>query len=162
MRLGDTEVEILISGQPAKEYTDDDFEQEPLEDEASKYIEAVEGSNFAFRCTLHPSYKFAPAIDYLCFTFSVDGEQVTGKVVTPEEISQGRTASKMRGGGGGVYWSSSRPGRGAEISFRQDRNLRYLSNTMPSSSAEGSNIACRPYRHQSRVRTSEGRVSRSR
>ena len=98
MRIDDIEVEILINDRPAIEYSDNDFEQEPVEDEMSKYIEAVEGAKFAFRCTVHPSYEFAPAIDLLCFKFLVDGVRVMGKVVTKENISTGEPTTQMREG----------------------------------------------------------------
>ena len=98
MRIDDIEVEILIDGQPAKEYTDDDFEQEAVEDQMSKYILAVEGAHFKFRYTLYPSYTFAPAIDYLGFYFKVDGKKVSGKVMEKERISKRKTKSGSRDG----------------------------------------------------------------
>lgn len=84
------EVELLIDDQATQEYTDEDFEQEPVEHEASKYIEALEGASFAFRCTVHPRYVFEPGVDYLAYEMTVDGESVMGlaankKLLHPDE-----------------------------------------------------------------------------
>ena len=86
MRIGELEAEIVVDGQPLREYDDTDFDQEPLENHMSKYIEAMSGSRFDFRCKVHPGYEFAPAIDYLQFRCFIDGRFVRGKVVTAEHI----------------------------------------------------------------------------
>ena len=92
MRIGELEVEIAIDGQPAREYTDKDFEQEPLENHMSKYIEALSGSRFEFRCKAHPGYELAPAIDWLSFRCFIDGGLVRKETV----LVRGVTSSKTR------------------------------------------------------------------
>ena len=74
MKHNDLEVVLLINGQPAKEYTDANFEQEATKNEVSKYIEAIEGASFELRYTVSQAYRFAPAIDWLYFDLSVDGK----------------------------------------------------------------------------------------
>lgn len=73
MRIGAFEAEVLIEGQPAKEYIDDKFEQDAAGTTMSKYIQAIPGANFAFRLTVLPGYEFAPAIDFLSIGCLVDG-----------------------------------------------------------------------------------------
>ena len=98
MRIGELEVELLVGGEPAKEYTDDDFEQEPIQRAMSKYVEAVEDVNFAFRCTIHRSYKFTKNVDYLAFEYLVDGVKVTASAAAKRDHKKGQGLIRHRNG----------------------------------------------------------------
>jgi hypothetical protein len=98
MRIYDLEAQIWVNGQPATEYIDPDFEQEPVEGEALGYIETAAGSTFEFRCHLHPTYVFATVIDYLSFWFFVDGCRVKGKIIRKKFHLQGKRSIAKRKG----------------------------------------------------------------
>ena len=73
MRIDDLEVQIVVDGKVAEEYADIDFDQEPVDGEASKYIEIVLGQSFALKCTAHEEYKFTLATAFLTFKVIIDG-----------------------------------------------------------------------------------------
>ena len=74
------------------EYPDEDFDQGPVEDEASKYVEAVAGATYGLRRTVNENYEFAPAITHLNFKSFIDGEAITGRIMSREDLESKDTA----------------------------------------------------------------------
>jgi hypothetical protein len=98
MRNGDIEVNVLIDGEAATEYDDRNFKPTEGRKETSSYIQGVPGANFAIRCTLHQSYKFALGVDYLSVHYTIDGQSVTSYAIPKDQFSGERPLVAERSG----------------------------------------------------------------
>jgi hypothetical protein len=113
MKLNNLEAEILVDGKPATEYPDEDFDQDPVDDAASRYIEGVAGARFEIRCTVPPKYKFGAGVDYLACRYTVDGVSAKGRVLTKSDCQSKNSDSTTRSG-----FRSNVHGREMEERFR--------------------------------------------
>jgi hypothetical protein len=66
------QVEVLVEGEPLKEYDDED--EEVTTDKVTKFIEAKSGSEFKIRWTFTPPFPG----DSVCFYIYMDGTYVCG------------------------------------------------------------------------------------
>jgi len=76
--LDDFEVDVLIDGEPADEFDDDDVDEEfeaKYPNSVSRYVEAVSGAFFAFRVRIKSSYV-AKDEDSFNIDIYVDGKRI--------------------------------------------------------------------------------------
>ena len=78
-------VDFLVNGQPAEEFDEPVHGDEPVRDEASRYILAVAGASFAFRCIVPPRYSVYEPTDSVRFKLILNGEWRRSLCTTREQ-----------------------------------------------------------------------------
>lgn len=108
-QVGSIVAEFQVDGKAVEEYEDPDFEDEPIEDETSVYVEAIPGAKFGVVCTVGDEYNLAPAIDYLSFDFFVDGRRIRGGIIERADRESDKRVVELRHkvdeGEHGLIWS---------------------------------------------------------
>ena len=59
--LNEFKVEIIVDGQATVEYDDDEEPEDAISNYVTKYIEAVPGKQFQFKCTVLPNISWGEA-----------------------------------------------------------------------------------------------------
>jgi len=99
------EVEIVVNGQPLKEYTDTFVDEEEAKT-VIKYVEAVSGANFEIYCRFTRPYPHRDVVNSA--HVELDGEGVVGKIIRKsylQPLLRGYTAwIKGRTTGQGQKW----------------------------------------------------------
>src|ERR1700755_3403370 len=70
-------VAVLVDGQPAREYDNDDDTELDTERSVTKYVEVVSGKEFSFTVFIQPGFTWGRA-DTIVARPSIDGKQLTG------------------------------------------------------------------------------------
>ena len=68
------EVIVVIDGEPAKEYDNDDDTEPDSGSLVTKYVEVVSGKEFLFRVLIKPNFKWGEA-DIVTARYSIDGRR---------------------------------------------------------------------------------------
>jgi hypothetical protein len=75
--LDEFTVEVIVDGQPAHEYDDDDDTQPDSDTSITKYIEAVSGKGFHFAIKIDPKWNWGEA-DTVTIRPTIDGKKTRG------------------------------------------------------------------------------------
>lgn len=79
------EVEVIVDGQPAREYDNDDDTEVDTETTITKYVEVVSGKEFAFRILLKSSFVWNGA-DTVTARLQIDGKRLTGICLSRDDF----------------------------------------------------------------------------
>ena len=78
-------VEIIVDGEPANEYDDDDDTAPDTDDKVTRYVEAVSGKEFHFAVTMDPLYRWGSS-DVVIARCYMDGKQRRGMCLKKEKV----------------------------------------------------------------------------
>jgi hypothetical protein len=95
MRIDDIEAQIVVDGKVADEYADIDFDQEPVEHQASKYIQTVPGASFAMQYQVHEGYQVTPGVTHLTFHLWVDRHRLEARLISKERVKTGDATTML-------------------------------------------------------------------
>ncbi|KAG9736997.1 hypothetical protein KCU73_g10112, partial [Aureobasidium melanogenum] len=83
--LPGVEIAVVVDGRDLHEYQDSDTANK--EDTVTKYIEAVDGANFAVKIKVTKDFEFKG--DFLCTQVRIDGTLVSYTAITPADAQAG-------------------------------------------------------------------------
>jgi hypothetical protein len=81
------EVVVMVEGQPAPEYENDDDTELDTDIAVTRYVEAVSGKTFAFMSRLRPGFRWQNA-DSIVARPVIDGKRRTGIVMPKRDFSE--------------------------------------------------------------------------
>src|SRR2546421_1487741 len=85
------ECKVEVDGVALEEYEDEDTEQANTSTSLTKYVEAVSGTNFSLKFTVHPGWTMQA--DFVAWYVHLDGKNYGGGVVRREAYNGNHTCS---------------------------------------------------------------------
>ena len=100
VRLAGFSVEMIVDGQPAQEFDDDDedeFNEHDSENSITKYVEAISGKDYHFAVKVDPFHKWGKA-DAIVVRPTVDGTRRLGRVLRKSVYQNAPTRTSIMEG----------------------------------------------------------------